>query len=118
MGKLTEDLLPIIYSGEFRRVLATGKRFRRRSVTVVISSSEDAGALSMVGITVSKRVGNAVVRNLVRRRIRHVLREQSWVSGFSMVIISERRAGKSSFSDLSDEIVSVGREAQLLDLTR
>ena len=117
MGKLTEDLLPITYSGEFRRVLATGKRFRRRSVTIIISSAEDAEALSMVGITVSKRVGNAVARNLVRRRIRHVLREQSWGSGFSMVIVSESSAAKSSFNDLFDEIVSVGREAQLFNIT-
>ncbi len=116
MGKLTEDLLPITYSGEFRRVIATGKRFRRPSVTVIISSSEDTAALSMVGITVSKRVGNAVVRNLVRRRIRSVLRMHSWAKGFSMVIITERGADKTSFTDLSSEIVSAGREAQVLGL--
>ena len=116
MGKLTEDLLPITFSGEFRRVIATGKRFRRPSVTVIISSSEDTEALSMVGITVSKRVGNAVVRNLVRRRIRSVLRMHSWARGFSMVIITERGADKTSFVDLSSEIVSAGREAQVLGL--
>ena len=116
MGKLTEDLLPITFSGEFRRVIATGRRFRRPSVTVIISSSENIAALSMVGITVSKRVGNAVVRNLVRRRIRSVLRMHRWAKGFSMVIITEKGADKTSFIDLSSEIVSAGREAQVLDL--
>jgi|TARA_B100000029_G_scaffold46773_2_gene43018 hypothetical protein len=40
----------------------------------------------------------------------------SWAKGFSMVIITERGADKTSFIDLSSEIVSAGHEAQVLGL--
>ena len=57
---------------EFLLVQNTGKRAKGRHLVVLALSTERGE--SRLGITVSKRVGNAVVRNRVRRRLRELVR--------------------------------------------
>ncbi|MCA1832637.1 MAG: ribonuclease P protein component [Actinomycetota bacterium] len=53
---------------DFSRIYQTGKRFRTNSVTAV-GIIDDTRA-PRIGITSSKRIGNAVARNRARRRLR------------------------------------------------
>lgn len=55
---------------DFRRVTRSGVRAGRP--TVVVHAATGAGEESRVGFVVSKAVGGAVVRNRVRRRLRHL----------------------------------------------
>jgi ribonuclease P protein component len=69
-------------------VLAAGQRLRRRSeFAAAIRSGQRAGRGALVvhidesestkaGFVVSRAVGNAVVRNTVRRRLRHLVRDR------------------------------------------
>ena len=57
---------------EFLLVQNTGKRAKGRHLVVLALATERGE--SRLGITVSKRVGNAVVRNRVRRRLRELFR--------------------------------------------
>ena len=68
---------------ELKTTVRSGTRFGCRNfvVSTVVHSSEEAGP-ARFGFVVSKKVGNAVVRNLVKRR----LREAAWLelkAGFS-----------------------------------
>ena len=59
-----------------------------------------------VGITVSRRVGNAVVRNRVRRRTREILRHHRALlcSGYDLVVVAFPRAATASFAVFSEEL--------------
>ena len=48
-----------------------------------------------VGITVSKKLGHAVVRNRTRRRLREVYRlnEQKFAPGWDIVVVARSRSG-------------------------
>lgn len=59
----------------FRRTVRSGRR-SGSSTLVVHLASGDGPAPSRVGFVVSKAVGNAVARNRVKRRLRHLTREQ------------------------------------------
>jgi ribonuclease P protein component len=62
-------------SREFARTIRRGRRAGTR--TVVVHLDEDAGMDGPhVGLVVSKAVGPAVTRNLVKRRLRHLTRER------------------------------------------
>jgi len=59
----------------FRRAVKAGRRAGARTlVTHLASVDEPAGDGPRVGLVVSKAVGSAVVRNRVKRRLRHAAR--------------------------------------------
>ena len=84
-------MLPMIHrvrtAGDFARTVRSGARSGRRNV-VLYASRTSGSDPSRVGFIVGKGVGNAVARNLVRRRLRHASAE--WVvthpRGFDVVV--------------------------------
>ena len=62
-------------SEEFRTTVQAGCKAGRRTVVVHLRPAEaHESAPSRVGFVVSKRIGNAVTRNRVKRRLRHLVR--------------------------------------------
>ena len=97
---------------EFLRVQNSGRRFRRRSLVVLIHQNELG--VPRVGFTVSKRVGNAVTRNRVRRRLREIVRAKSdnLCSGMDYVIIALPRTATTEFAVLCRELTNLILEIQ------
>jgi len=62
-----------------------------------------------VGITVSSRVGNAVVRNRVRRRLREALRARlnDLTPGFDLLLVARPASAKATSGELSATLDSV-----------
>ena len=62
-----------------------------------------------VGIVVSKKVGNAVIRNKVKRRIRAFLREHEdlHATGMKLVIIAKPEAGAAIWQKMKDELIQL-----------
>jgi len=61
---------------------------------VVIAARQTPQLTARVGITVSRRVGNAVTRNRIKRWVREVLRQHiEWLpTGHDVVVIARRNA--------------------------
>ena len=69
-----------------------------------------------VGITVSKKLGHAVVRNRVRRRIREVYRlnEEKFLPGYDIVVVARSRAVDVTFATLEKGYLDLARKAGIL----
>lgn len=62
-------------SADFERAVRKGARGGRESLVVHLTFETDPGPASpVVGLVVSKAVGNAVTRNRVKRRLRELVR--------------------------------------------
>ena len=55
---------------------------------------------SRVGFSVSKRVGNAVTRNFVKRRMRNALAEMNIADGWDVVVTAKPQATGVSYTAL------------------
>ncbi len=66
---------------------------------------------SRIGFTVTKRVGNAVVRNRVKRRLREVVRQDKAhiQTGFDYVVIGRKSTIPRAFSELEQDLSSAFR---------
>ena len=63
---------------------------------------------SRIGFTVTKRVGNAVVRNRVKRRLREVVRQDKAhvQTGYDYVVIGRKSTIERDFNELEKDISS------------
>lgn len=87
------------------KAAARGLRVRRRGFTLQARQRDDDGE-ARFGFTVTRKVGNAVVRNRIRRRLREVVRKVEDRAGTSTdyVLIGRRAALTLSFSSLVDDL--------------
>ena len=69
-----------------------------------------------IGITVSKKLGHAVVRNRTRRRIREVYRlnEERFAPGWDIVVVARTRAVTADFQKLTGAYLSLAQKRGLL----
>ena len=69
-----------------------------------------------VGITVSKKLGHAVVRNRVRRRLREIYRlnEQLFQPGWDIVVVARSKAVDAEFSQLTKSYLTLAKKAGIL----
>ena len=72
-----------------------------------------------VGITVSKKLGKAHIRNRVRRRFREVYRlnEEAFLPGWDIVIVARSRAIDADFAKLTAAYLQLADKAGLLRKT-
>lgn len=73
---------------------------------------------SRFGFSVSKRVGKAVVRNRVRRRMREAirLRQAQIAPGFDVVFIARPAAAQATYAEIARACERILRRAELMAL--
>lgn len=70
---------------------------------------------SRFGFAVGRRVGNAVVRNKLRRRLREIARRARVRTGWDLVLIARRNAASADSRDLSRSMAALLNRAGILD---
>ena len=83
---------------------------------LVLYARKNRTATNRVGITVSKKLGKANVRNRVRRRLREVYRlnEERFQSGWDIVIVARTRAIHAPFEKLTESYLKAAEKAGIL----
>lgn len=74
---------------------------------LIVRDREDADATMRIGITVSKKVGNAVIRNRMKRRFRVLAREvlpEAGLAGADHVLIGRNGGIERDYADLKAEL--------------
>jgi len=87
-----------------------GRRISRDHIAISYLRSGEKGV--GVAFLVGKRVGKAVVRNKVKRRLREIVRQQGQIlpSGIALCMRAAPSAGSCRFQELEEEIGEIFEE--------
>jgi ribonuclease P protein component len=90
-------------SYEFRRLYAKGKS--ASTSLIVLYARRNRRAFNQLGITVSTKLGNAVTRNRIRRRLKEIYRlnEGRLRFGFDLIIVAKMKSRFAEYSDLESD---------------
>lgn len=94
---------------DFRRVYGEGKSYANRYL--VMYALENQTDKNRLGISVSKKVGNSVVRHRVIRLIResYRIREESFNSGLDMVVVARKSAKDKTCQEIESALLHLGK---------
>jgi len=96
---------------DFRKCYNTGKSYVNRDLVLYVCGN-DMGK-NRIGISVSKKVGNSVVRHRITRLIResYRLHEQMFNSGLDMVVVARSRAKGADYHRIEGALLHLAGKA-------
>jgi ribonuclease P protein component len=80
---------------DYLAVQASGRKLHGRHVLAVALRQTKPMPTGRLGLTVTKKVGNAVVRNRIKRLLREWMRQHGWVpAGWDVVLVAKDSAAR------------------------
>ena len=96
-------------NSDFQRVYREGKSYANRYLVLYVLQNQTER--NRLGISVSKKVGNSVVRHRMARLIResYRLQEDMFNSGLDMVVIARVSAKDRSMREIESALLHLGK---------
>ena len=109
----------LLKASEFNRVFKQGRRLSQTELTLAyrVRPSRDGKLYPpRLGLSVSKKVGGAVQRNLLKRRFREIFRlnQARMLWGVELVVIPRKEAGDLSYQELESRLITLFERGKLL----
>ena len=96
-------------NSDFQKVYRQGKSYANRYLVMYVLENHTEG--NRLGISVSKKVGNSVIRHHLTRLIResYRLHEDMFNSGLDMVVIARVSAKDRSMREIESALLHLGK---------
>jgi ribonuclease P protein component len=103
-------------STDIKRVRRNGKSYAHPLVVLVFEENPQPDSLQ-VGVIAGKSTGGAVTRNLIKRRIKAILDQdsQNIHKGWNLIFIARGNAAQASFLEIREAMFVLLRRARLLE---
>ena len=98
---------------EFRYVYKKGKSFANKNLVIyyIKNNTKDL----KIGISISKKVGKAVVRNRLRRLIKENLRNMNYIkTGYTIIFLSKIGSEKIDYNQMKGSIKHILKKCDIL----
>lgn len=96
---------------DYVAVQSSGTKVHGRHLLAIARKRTDSELGGRLGLTVTRKVGNAVVRNRIKRLVREWLRLHGWVpKGWDMVLVAkDSAAGQLHLEDFAPDLTRILR---------
>ena len=85
---------------DYLAIQAGGRKLHGRHVLAMVRKQPGVSPHGRLGLTVTKKVGNAVVRNRIKRLLREWMRLNGWVpAGWDLVLVAKDSAARQLHPD-------------------
>ncbi|MFW6287248.1 MAG: ribonuclease P protein component [bacterium] len=100
-------------SKEFGRVYNRGKSLA--TYNLVLYYFPNKSNINRVGFSISKKIGNAVVRNKIKRRLREIIRlKENVKTGYDIIVIARKPVVKLDYKGMERDINKLFDRANLI----
>ncbi|OLS02717.1 ribonuclease P protein component [Tissierella creatinophila] len=99
---------------EFKNIYKVGKNYWNRNLILYVKNN--GLNETRVGYTITKKIGNAVTRNKIRRRMKEIYRLNfhNIKDGYDLIFIAKRSIVDISFEELEGSMIHIMSIAKLL----
>lgn len=98
-GRITKEMR-IRRREDYLIVQSQGKKLHGRHLLAFVRKHDAESCAGRLGLTVTKRLGNAVVRNRIKRMLRESMRLRGWVPrGWDVVLVAKESAARQGHPD-------------------
>jgi len=109
MSKFMKYFKSLKKNWEFQKIYKTGKSFANKFLIMYVTENNTDS--NNLGITVSKKVGNSVVRHRVTRLIKENFRLQEMIfnSGLNIVVVARASTSEASCHDIGKAVLHLAK---------
>ncbi len=103
-------------NSDFQKVYKRGKSYANKYLIVYIIKNDLE--INRLGISVSKKVGNSIIRHRVTRLIResYRLQEGYFQCGFDIVVVARVGVRGRSYHEVESALLHIGKLHNIIDL--
>lgn len=87
---------------EFSRIIKNKSSFKYKDYIVYVERTNEP--LYHFGFSIGKKVGNAVVRNKVKRQLKNILDKKTYQIGFNCIIIVRKTVLDKTFEEMEKDV--------------
>jgi ribonuclease P protein component len=88
---------------DFNRIIQSNKPYKYKDYIIYIERIENDDY--HFGISVSKKIGNAVVRNRLKRQVRSIISKKDYQKNFNCIIILGRGILERNYQQMEDNLL-------------
>jgi ribonuclease P protein component len=106
-------------SNEFKSVFQQCRKLEDGTLAFYVQFKEDAG-LRKFGVSLSRALGKAYLRNRLKRRLREIYRveKETFRGGYQVILVPRRGSADRTFDELRKSFLSLASRAGLLPRTK
>lgn len=98
---------------DFSRIIKNEKPYKYKEY--IIYKENYIGKGYHFGISVGKKIGNAVVRNKIKRQIKSIIDQNNYQNGFNCIIIVKKGIIEKDFSEMKEDLEVIMKKIHIVE---
>ena len=99
-------------SMDFDRIIKNNRSYKYKDYILYVEKVEDS--TYHFGLSVGKKVGNAVTRNKIKRQLKTIIDKNSYEKGINCIIIVKKGLLEKSFSERENDLIEAFKKLNII----
>ena len=97
---------------DFDRIIKKNKSYKYKYYIIYVEKVEDS--TYHFGLSVGKKIGNAVTRNKIKRQLKTIIDKNNYENGINCIIIVRKGLLEKSFSEKENDLIEAFKKLNII----